>query len=74
MPKQQCRRADKLTITTANIYLDEYYAHFHADIEPGEYIELTVSDTGCGMSREVQEHAFEPFYLTRPKDEERGWD
>lgn len=65
-------KGGKLTITTANIYLDEYYAHFHADIEPGEYIELTVSDTGCGMSREVQEHAFEPFYSTRPKDEGTG--
>ena len=61
-----------LTIATANIYLDEYYAHFHADVEPGDYVELTVADTGCGMSREVQEHAFEPFFSTRPKGEGTG--
>ena len=62
----------RLTIATANIYLDDYYAHFHADVDPGDYVELTVSDTGCGMSREVQEHAFEPFYSTRPKGEGTG--
>lgn len=62
----------KLTISTANIYLDDYYAHFHADVEPGDYVELTVADTGCGMSREVQEHAFEPFFSTRPKGEGTG--
>ncbi|HXK57354.1 MAG TPA: PAS domain S-box protein, partial [Gammaproteobacteria bacterium] len=64
----------RLTIATANIYLDDYYAHFHADVDPGDYVELTVSDTGCGMSREVQEHAFEPFYSTRPKGEGTGLD
>jgi two-component system, NtrC family, sensor kinase len=54
-----------LLIKTDNLTLDrEHYAHF-SDLEPGRYLMLTVSDTGCGMAPEVLQHAFEPFSTTK---------
>lgn len=55
----------KLTIEAANTVLDQRYASAHADIEPGEYVMLAVTDTGSGMSPEVLEKAFDPFFTTK---------
>ncbi|WP_426114567.1 CHASE domain-containing protein [Massilia sp. PWRC2] len=41
-------------------------AHHMADIAPGEYLRLRLSDSGCGMSADVMAHAFEPFFTTKP--------
>jgi PAS domain S-box-containing protein len=55
-----------LTFVTAQVNLDEEYCRKHGlDVIPGEYIEIAVSDTGIGMSDEVQEHLFEPFFTTK---------
>ena len=54
-----------LGFETANIYLDEEYAASFLDAEPGRYVMLTVTDTGCGMEKEALEHIFEPFYTTK---------
>lgn len=54
-----------LTIETRNVTLDENYCLYNPGVLPGEYIELAISDNGSGMSKEQQEHIFEPFYTTK---------
>ncbi|MGH8175196.1 MAG: response regulator [Steroidobacter sp.] len=56
----------KLTIETANTHLDEEYAGRYAEITPGQYVVICVSDTGSGMSSEVIARAFDPFFTTKP--------
>src|SRR5690606_25227460 len=50
----------RITIETANAYLDENYTAHYAEITPGQYVLICVTDTGCGMSPDVLEHAFDP--------------
>jgi PAS domain S-box-containing protein len=55
----------KLTIETSNATLDEEYARFRAPLRPGDYVMLTLSDTGAGMDADTQSHIFEPFFTTK---------
>ncbi|HVR26966.1 MAG TPA: ATP-binding protein [Candidatus Polarisedimenticolia bacterium] len=55
----------KLTIETSNVSLDEDYARFHAPLRAGDYVMLSISDTGLGMDSETQSHIFEPFFTTK---------
>ncbi|WP_256924081.1 PAS domain-containing sensor histidine kinase [Sphingomonas sp. IBVSS2] len=55
----------KLTIETANTHLDSHYAAIDAEVAPGQYVLICVSDTGTGMDAETLAHAFEPFFTTK---------
>jgi len=55
----------RLTIETANAYLDEAYASTQVEVVPGQYVVISVSDTGCGMDADTISHAFEPFFTTK---------
>ena len=55
----------RLTLETGNATLDDNYARQHHEVEPGQYVMVSVSDTGAGMPRDVAERAFEPFFTTK---------
>ena len=55
----------KMTIETSNASLDDAYAAEHKEVEAGQYVMVSVSDTGIGMQPETAERAFDPFYTTK---------
>jgi len=54
-----------LSIGTANLHIDGDYSSNHFNVKPGDYVQLTVSDTGSGMGQETQKRIFEPFFTTK---------
>jgi two-component system cell cycle sensor histidine kinase/response regulator CckA len=62
----------KITIMTEDVTLDDSYRREHTFIKPGQYIMLSVSDTGVGMSKETQAQIFEPFFTTKEKGKGTG--
>jgi PAS domain S-box-containing protein len=68
------RAHGRVTVATGRATLDEVYAQSHAGIgiPPGEYVFLSVTDTGSGMSPEVQARIFEPFFTTKPVGQGTG--
>ena len=63
-----------LFIETLNVMVDDEFASQHADLASGDYVGLTVRDTGEGMTKETQSRVFEPFFTTKPESTEgRPW-
>jgi two-component system cell cycle sensor histidine kinase/response regulator CckA len=55
----------RLAVETRNVIIDEIYCQSHSYVSPGTYVQLSVSDSGSGMSSETLDHIFEPFFTTK---------
>ncbi len=62
----------QLIIETKNVYLDNNYCGINADVTPGDYVQLIISDNGEGMSSDQQQKIFEPFYTTKEQGKGTG--
>ena len=62
----------KLIIETENVGIDELYAKIHQGVLPGEYVLISLTDSGCGMDKKILAQIFEPFFTTKEKGKGTG--
>jgi len=55
----------ELIFNTANVYLDEEYTRKFQELKPGDYVKISIRDTGMGMPRSIKDRIFEPFFTTK---------
>ena len=56
----------QLVVKTRNRHLDQSFTQAHSNLDPGDYVMLSVTDTGCGMPQSTINRAFDPFFTTKP--------
>ena len=61
-----------LILETGNVNVDERTTSRYPDLQPGAYVKLSVTDTGCGMDEETRKNIFEPFFTTKEKSKGTG--
>lgn len=61
-----------LTVSAANANIDISQARLHPGVQPGPYVVMSVADTGMGMTREVMNRIFHPFFTTKPTGKGTG--
>ena len=61
-----------ITVETQNVVCDESYSAGRPEFVPGDYVQLTVSDDGCGMEKEVLDIVFEPYFTTKAENQSGG--
>ena len=66
-------RGGRLSIATSVGAFDEAFCHAHPEYRPGRFVQLTVEDTGCGMTPHTKAHLFEPFFTTKGPKGHRAW-
>jgi CheY-like chemotaxis protein len=66
------RGGGKLTVDTSNCYLDEAYCWDNVGVQPGQYVQIAVTDTGSGMPKDIIDRVFEPFFTTKQVGEGTG--
>jgi signal transduction histidine kinase/CheY-like chemotaxis protein/type II secretory pathway pseudopilin PulG len=62
----------RLTIEAGNAFLDDAYAASHPEVVAGQYVQISVTDTGSGMPREILDKIFDPFFSTKPEGKGTG--
>jgi PAS domain S-box-containing protein len=65
-------RGGKLTLETGSVMVEEEFSRLHPGLEKGPYVQLSVSDSGVGMSPPDVEKVFEPFFTTKSRDRSAG--
>jgi len=70
--RQSMPGGGKLNVETSNVDVEEEHAVRHMDLTPGPYVQLAVTDTGCGMDQQTKARIFEPFFSTKPASEGTG--